>query len=51
MNNNVFSFANKFWIQLSDIAISNPTACTYAITYDHHENSKTLATFQANLLY
>jgi hypothetical protein len=52
MKNNVFSFANTFWLQLSGTAIGTSAACNYAtISCGHHENTKILTTFAPNLLY
>jgi hypothetical protein len=52
MKNNVFSFADTFWLQLSGTAMGTPAACNYAtISYGHHENTKILTTYAPNLLY
>ena len=52
MNNNVFSFSNIFWQQLSGAAMGTPAACAYAtITYGHFENSNILPNFRKNLMY
>jgi hypothetical protein len=52
MENNVFSFADTFWLQLSGTAMGTPTACAYAmLSYGHHENTEILEEFQPNLLY
>jgi len=52
MKNNVFRFADTFWLQLSGTAMGTPAACNYAtISYGHHENTKILTTYAPNLLY
>jgi hypothetical protein len=52
MENNVFSFADTFWLQLAGRAMGTPTACAYdMLSYGHHENTKILEEFQPNLLY
>jgi len=52
MKNNIFSFMDTYWLQLSGTAMGTPVACSYAtITYGHHENTKILTVFEANLLY
>jgi hypothetical protein len=52
MKNNIFSFMDTHWLQLSGTAMGTPVACSYAtITYGHHENTKILTVFEANLLY
>jgi len=52
MKNNILSFMDTYWLQLSGTAMGTPVACSYAtITYSHHENTKILTVFQANLLY
>ena len=52
MKNNIFSFMDSYWLQLSGTAMGTPVACSYAtITYGHHENTKILTVFEANLLY
>jgi hypothetical protein len=38
MNNNIFSFADTFWLQLSGTAIGTPAACAYAT--QHMGNTK-----------
>jgi len=47
MRNNIFSFSNTTWLQLSGTAMGTPAACTYS----QHENSKILPKFNPNLLY
>ncbi len=52
MKINIFSFMDTYWLQLSGTAMGTPVACSYAtITYGHHENTKILTVFEANLLY
>jgi len=52
MNNNIFSFSNTFWHQLSGTAMGTPAACAYAtITFGHFENTVILPRFNSNLLY
>ena len=52
MENNVFSFADTFWLQLSRTAMGKPTACAYTmLSYGHHENTEILEEFLPNLLY
>jgi predicted DNA-binding protein (UPF0251 family) len=52
MNNNIFSFSNTFWHQLSGTAMGTPAACAYAtITFGRYENSIILPRFNSNLLY
>jgi hypothetical protein len=52
MENNIFKFANSFWLQLSGTAMGTPAACTYAtISYGQRKNSNTLPKFQLQLLY
>jgi hypothetical protein len=52
MKNNIFSFQEIFWIQLSGTAMGTPVACSYAtITYGHYKNMSILPTFTDNLLY
>jgi hypothetical protein len=52
MRNNIFSFAETYWLQLSGTAMGTPAACAYAtITYGHFENSTLTPAFQENLIY
>jgi hypothetical protein len=52
MSNNVFTFGNTYWQQLSGTAMGTPAACAHAtITYGHFENSTILPSFQQNLMY
>jgi hypothetical protein len=52
MENNIFSFSNTYWQQLTGTAMGTPVACSYAtIAYGQHENTKILTTFKPFLLY
>jgi hypothetical protein len=52
MSNNVFSFADSYWLQLSGTAMGTPAACSYAtLSYGHYENTTLIPKFKANLLY
>jgi hypothetical protein len=51
MNNNVFSFADSYWLQLSGTAMGTPAACSYAtLSFGHYENTTLLLAFKDNLL-
>jgi hypothetical protein len=52
MKNNIFSFANTYWLQLCGTAMGTPVACAYAtLTFGHYENTVLLPAFSANLLF
>jgi len=52
MENNIFSFANTYWLQLAGTAMGTPAACNYAtITFGNHENKEILPNFKRQLLY
>jgi hypothetical protein len=52
MQNNVFSFANTFWLQLTGTAMGTPAACAYAtLTFGDYENSLILQKYKHQLLY
>jgi len=43
MRNNIFSFADTFWLQLAGTAMGTPVACAYAtVTFEHYENTTIL---------
>jgi hypothetical protein len=52
MKNNVLTFENTTWLQLSGTAMGTPTACAYAtVSFGQHENSTVLPRFSQYLLY
>jgi hypothetical protein len=52
MQNNIFSFSNTYWLQLTETAMGTPVACTYAtVTFGQYENSLLLQKYQHQLLY
>jgi hypothetical protein len=52
MRNNIFSFADNYWLQLSGTAMGTPAACAFAmLTCGQFENTMLLLTFQDNLIY
>jgi hypothetical protein len=51
MRNNIFSFGETYWLQLTGTAMGTPAACNYAtITFGHYENSTLLPTFKENII-
>jgi hypothetical protein len=52
MNNNVFSFADSYWLQLSGTAMGTPAACSYAtLSFGHYENVTLLPKFKDNIFF
>jgi hypothetical protein len=52
MKNNIFTFGNSYWLQLSGRAIGAPVACAYAtVSYGQYENSVILPKYKPNLIY
>jgi len=52
MQNNMFSFGDTFWLQLTGTAMGTPVACAYdTVTYGNYDNNLLLPKFQENLLY
>jgi hypothetical protein len=52
MDNNIFTFADSYWLQLSGTAMGTPAACSYAtLSFGHYENTTLLPRFKNNLLY
>jgi len=52
MENNIFSFSNTYWLQLTGTAMGTPAACNYAtITFGTHENKEILPRFSRQILY
>jgi hypothetical protein len=52
MQNNIFSFANTYWLQLTGTAMGTPVACAYAtVTFGQYENSLILQKYRRQLLY
>jgi hypothetical protein len=50
MKNNIFSFSDTFWLQLSGTAMGTPAACAYAtITYGNFENTEILTEFHLQI--
>jgi len=52
MQNNIFSFSNTYWLQISGTAMGTPVACAYAtVTVGHYENTTILNEFASQLIY
>jgi len=52
MENNIFSFSDTYWLQLSGTAMGTPAACAYAtVSYGQHENKNVLFNFSHCFLY
>jgi hypothetical protein len=52
MKNNIFSFANTYWQQLTGTAMGTPAACAYAmISFGQFENTVLLPEFKNNLFF
>jgi len=52
MRNNIFTFADTFWLQLSGTAMGTPIACAYAtIIFGHFKNTSILKEYNSNLQY
>jgi hypothetical protein len=52
IENNIFSFGNTYWLQLTGTAMGTPVSCSYAtVAYGQHENKNILTTFSPYLLY
>jgi len=52
MTNNIFTFADTYWLQLTGTAMGTPVACAYAlVSFGQHENSVILKNFSNKLLY
>jgi len=52
IQNNIISFADTYWLQLSGTAMGTPVACAYAtVTFGHYENTTILPEFAPQLLY
>jgi len=51
MEDNLFSFTDTFWLQLTGTAMGTLVACTYAmISFGQYENKEILPEFQPNLI-
>jgi hypothetical protein len=52
MVNNIFTFADTYWLQLTGTAIGTTVACAYAmVTFEQHKNSVILKNLSNKLLY
>jgi len=52
MENNIFSFANTYWLQLTHTAMGTPVACAYAtVTFGQYENTTILPKYVTTRTY
>jgi hypothetical protein len=52
MRNNIFSFGDTYWLQLTGTAMGTPAACNYAtIMFGHYENNILLPAFKEHMIY
>jgi hypothetical protein len=52
MRNNIFSFDDTFWLQLSGTAMGTPVACNYTtVNPSHYENTEIIPSFKSSHLY
>jgi hypothetical protein len=52
MDNNIFTFDNSYWLQLSGMAMGTPAACAHAtVTLRQYENSQILPLCKPNLMH
>jgi hypothetical protein len=52
MDNNIFSFADSYWLHLSRTAMGTPAACSYAtLSFGQYENKVLLPAFKGNLIF
>jgi len=52
MENNVFTLADMYWLQLVGTAMGTPVACSYVmVSFGHYKNTTILPNFLPNLLY
>jgi len=52
MENNIFTFAETFWLQLTGTAMGTPVACSYAtVSFGQYENSIILPKFNSRSFY
>lgn len=52
MDNNIFSFADSYWLQLTGTAMGTPAACSYAtLSFGQYENTTLLPAFKDNIIF